>query len=148
MTVKDIRPALVAFLNADAGIAAAIETSVTRQNGGSRCFPGKLPQGTVKPSYVYTLISDPGDYHNDGPSTLAHPRYQLDAWAQTLDAATSLANLIKDRIDGYRGEMGSGATLVNVRGVFRDASGREEFDETARLWRNGRDYLIWFDERV
>jgi hypothetical protein len=142
MTVKDILPGLRAFLLADAAISTAI--------GGARIYPGRLPQGMALARIVYTLISDPGDYHNAGPSSLARPRYQIDAWApgSNPDAATALANLIKDRIDGYRGEMGSGGTLVNVRGVFRDAGGREEFDDSAKLWRNGRDYLIWFDERV
>lgn len=138
MTVKDLRPALRAFLLADAAIAAVI---------GTRMYPGKLPQGMVLASIVYTLASDPGDYHHEGPSGLAHPRYQVDAWAPTLDAATSLANLIKSRLDGYSGAMGSGAALVNVQGVFRDASGGgEEFDDSAKLWRNRRDYLIWNEE--
>jgi hypothetical protein len=138
MTVKDLRPALRAFLLADAGIAAAI---------GTRIYPGKLPQGVTLASLVYTLASDPSVYHHLGPSGLAHPRYQLDAWAPTLDAATSLANLIKDRIDGYRGPMGSGSTLVTVQGVFRDGGAGEDYDDAAKLWRNGRDYLIWFEER-
>lgn len=140
MTISDIRPALRSFLLGDSTISTAV--------GGSRIFPGALPQGEKRASIVYTLVSDQGDYHNAGPSTLARPRMQLDAWAPTLDAATSLANLIKNRIDGYRGEMGSGATLVSVRGVFRDGGGREEYDDAAELWRNGRDYLIWFDERT
>lgn len=139
MTIKDLRPALRAFLLADAAISTAV--------GASRIYPGKLPQGVALASIVYTLISDQGDFHNEGPSGLAHPRYQIDAWAPTLDAATTLANLIKTRLDGYRGEMGSGATLVNVQGVFRDSGGREEFDAEANLWRNSRDYFIWFEER-
>lgn len=136
--VADIRPALRTFLLADTDIAAAIV---------GRIYPGKLPQGVAQASIVYTLISDPGDYTMQGPSGLAHPRYQIDAWAPTLDAATSLANLIKGRIDGYQGPMGTGADLVNVQGIFRDAGGREEFDDVAKLWRNGRDYFIWFGER-
>lgn len=139
MTVKDLRPALRAFLLADATLSSAV--------GGARIYPGKLPQGMLSASIVYTMISDAGDYHNEGPSTLAGPRYQIDAWAPTLDAATALANLIKNRIDGYRGLMGSGLTEINVRGIFRDAGGREEYDDAAKLWRNGRDYFIWFDER-
>jgi hypothetical protein len=137
-TVADIRPALRTFLLADSGIAAAIV---------GRIYPGKLPQGEGRASIVYTLISDPGDYTMQGASGLAHPRFQIDAWAPTLDAATSLAILIKGRIDGYQGPMGTGADLVMVQGIFRDAGGREEFDDVAKLWRNGRDYFIWFGER-
>ncbi len=147
MTVADLRPALKAFLLADSAIGGIVDATMSLQSGGSRIFPNRLPQGIVKPSIVYTLISDAGDYHMQGASGLAHPRYQIDAWAQTVDLAASLALAIKNAIDGYRGTMGSGDALVNVQGVFRDSAGREDFDETARLYRSGRDYFIWFGER-
>lgn len=139
MTVADLRPALRTFLLADSAISSAV--------GGARIYPGKVPQGILLASIVYTLISDGGDYHNEGASGLARPRYQIDAWAPTLDAATALANLIKARIDGYRGTMGSGGNAVTVQGVFRDAGGRQDFDDVAQMWRDGRDYFIWFEER-
>ncbi|MBV5268975.1 MAG: DUF3168 domain-containing protein, partial [Afipia sp.] len=79
--MKDLRPALRSFLLADAGIAAIV---------GTRVFPIKIPQGTPPKvsSIVYTRISGAGVYHMGGDSGLAMPRYQLDAWAPTADAAT------------------------------------------------------------
>lgn len=134
--MKDIRPALRAFLLADAGIAAVV---------GTRVYPIKIPQGVNAASIVYTRISGAGDYHMAGPSGLAMPRYQLDSWAPTADAATALANLIKDRISGFRGVMGTGPIAVTVQGAFL-LDEREDYDDTPKLHRMSRDYAIDFEE--
>ncbi len=133
---KDIRPALRAFLLADTGIAAVV---------GTRVYPIKIPQGVNAASIVYTRISGRGIYHMGGPSGLAMPRYQVEAWAPKADDATTLANLIKDRIDGFRGVMGAGAEAVTVQGVFL-LDEREDYDDTAKLHRMSRDYAIDFEE--
>ncbi len=138
--MKDIRPALREFILADASISALVTTG-----GISRVYPIKIPQGIKLASIVYTRISGRGDYHMGGPSGLAMPRYQLDAWAPTGDAATTLANLIKDRIDGYRGIMGTGPAAVTVQGVFM-ADEREDYDDTVQLSRMSRDYFIDYEE--
>ena len=133
---KDIRPALRAYLLTDAGIAAVVAT---------RIYPIKIPQGVNQASIVYTRISGRGDYHMGGPSGLAMPRYQLDAWAPKADDATALANLIKDRIDGFRGIMGAGPVAITVQGVFI-LDEREDYDDTVKLHRMSRDHAIDFEE--
>jgi len=134
--MKDIRPALRAFLLADAGIAAIVAT---------RVFPIKLPQGTKTASIVYTRISGAGIYHMGGESGLSMPRYQIDSWAPNGDAATTLANLIKDRLSGYRGVMGSGGAAVTVQGVFMAAE-MEDYDDAVQMSRMSRDYFIDYEE--
>ncbi len=134
--MKDIRPALREFLLGDSGIAAVVV---------ARVYPVVLPQGVKLASVVYTKISGFGDYKMQGPTGLAHPRYQLGAWAPTFDAATALANLVKDRIDGYSGPMGSGANLVTVQGVFC-ADERESYDDIVQLYGVSRDFFIWNEE--
>jgi hypothetical protein len=135
--MKDIRLALRSFLLADASIAAAV---------GVRVYPIKLPQGTTAVSIVYNRISGGGDYHLQGLSGFAHHRFQIDAWASTANAATSLADLIRDRIDGYRGDMGTDSPpVVTVHGIFM-ADQREDYDDEAKLHRMSRDYFIDFME--
>lgn len=133
---KDIRPALRAYLLADSGVAAVVAT---------RIYPIKIPQGVNQSSIVYSRISGRGDYHMGGPSGLAMPHYQIDAWAPKADDATALANLIKDRIDGFRGVMGTGPAAVTVQGVFL-IDEREDYDDTVKLHRMSRDYAIDFEE--
>lgn len=139
--IKDIRPALRAFVLADAGISDIV--------GGERIYPLVLPQGVRAPSLVYSRVSGLGDHHMQGASGLARPRLQLDAWAASADDAARLADLVKGRLDGYRGPMtvpGSPAETVHVRGVFFESE-REDYDGTAEMFRVSRDYLIWWAER-
>jgi hypothetical protein len=130
--VKDIRKALRSFLLADSAIVAVVV---------DRIYALKIPQGGVPPSIVVTRVSGPGDYHLAGPSGLISARIQVDAWGVTADAATTLANLVKDRLDGYRGTMGTGGNIITVHGVFV-ADLREDYDDDAELYRSGRDYFV------
>lgn len=130
--MKDIRKALRSFLLEDAAIVALVV---------DRVYPIKIKQGNNGACIVYTQISGVGDYTLAGPTGLANPRIQIDSWAPTADAATNLANLVKDRMDGYRGVMGSGGNAVTVHGVFA-ADLREDYDDIAALHRSGRDFFI------
>jgi len=134
--VKDIRPALRAFLLADPAIAAAV---------GDRVYPLKMPQGVDAPSIVYQRISGQGDYHMQGASGLNRPRIQVGAWAQSIDTAAANALLVKNRLSGYQGNMGSGAILVYVQAVFFDSE-RDFFDEQANLAGTVGDYIFNYDE--
>ena len=139
--IKDIRPALRSFLLADPQIAAMV--------GGQRIFPLRLPQGIREPSIVYARITGLGDHHMQGASGLTRPRYQVDAWAKSADDATRLADLIKARLDGYRGSMtapGSPPEVVTVQGAFFETE-RESYDGDVEMYRVSRDYLIWWEER-
>lgn len=139
--IKDIRPALRAFLLADASISAMV--------GGARIFPLRMPQGVREPSIVYARITGVGDHHMQGASGLTRPRFQIDAWAEAADDATRLADLVKARLDGYRGSMtapGSPPVTIHVQGVFFEHE-REDYDGAAELFRVSRDYLVWYAER-
>lgn len=134
--MKDIRPALRAFLLADAAIAALVST---------RIYPIRIPAGIKAASIVYARVSGAGDYSMEGPSGLAQHRLQLDSWALSSDAAVTLANLVKVRVDGYSGVMGTGGNAVNVQGVFQTDL-REDYDAATELHRVGRDFMFAYEE--
>jgi len=138
VSLKDFPPALRAFLLADATLSTAV--------GTSRIYPGEMPQGVTLQSLVYQEISNQGDHHMEGASGLSRPRYQVTAWAPTRDAARALALLAKERLDGYRGVMGSGGAAVTVNGVFFESS-QDMKDDVAKLFGRAMDFFIWFDER-
>jgi hypothetical protein len=77
-----------------------------------------------------------------GASGLSRPRYQIDAYAQTPDDASELADLVKFYLDGFAGVMDT----VAVQGVFFDTE-RDDYQADIDLYRVSRDYLIWFEER-
>lgn len=140
MTMADIRLGLRGWLLADSGIAAVV---------ADRIFPIVLPQGETRTSIVYTRISGQGDHTLTQASGIARPRYQIDSWAQTPGAASSLADMVKDRLDGARGafEYGSNSPRdsIDVLGAFFTDE-REDYDATAKLYRMSRDYFVWFRE--
>lgn len=134
--MKDLRPALVAFILADSGILAIV---------GSRVYPLKIPQGIDQTSIVYTRVSGISGHHMGGRDGLARARIQLDCWSKSADASSSLANLVKDRLDGYCGVMGTGPAALDVQGIFFSDE-RESFDDTVKMYNTGRDYFINFAE--
>ena len=142
MTIADLRVGLRAYLLDDAAISAAV--------GGARIYPIKLPQGQTLASIVYSRISGQGDHHMEGPSGLNRVRIQIDCWATTADAADLLARQVKERIDGYHGSMlwgdDSPDEAIIVQGVFFDSE-REDYDETAQMYRFSNDYIVWVAER-
>jgi Protein of unknown function (DUF3168) len=142
MALKDIRSALRRFLLADPAIAAIVGTN-------NRIYPVRLPQGQRLPSIVYSRVSGMGDHHMQGASGLSSPRFQIDAWAPTIDEAANLADLVQERIDGYRGPMpntGSPADDVEVQGVFLDNE-RDDYQSDIDMNRVSRDYIVWYEER-
>jgi hypothetical protein len=77
-------------------------------------------------------------------------RMQIDAYAQTTDAADALARAVKERIDGQQGlwTYGSNSPLdaVEIQGVFSDTA-RTDYQSEPELFRVSRDYRIFFSER-
>lgn len=146
MSVADIRVGLRARLLGDSGI-----TAIVGSGSSARIFPIKLPQGQKNPSIVYSRISGLGDHHMQGASGLSRPRIQIDCWAQSADVAAQLADLVKERIDGFRGSVlwgeNSPEEAIDIQGIFFDSE-REDYDGDAQLYRVGRDYFIWFEDLV
>jgi hypothetical protein len=145
--MKDLRPAIRTILLGDPAVAAAVSS------GNSpdlyRIYPGVLPQGITLPSLVQNLITEGIGYHMQGDDGLMISRVQIDAWALTQDLAVNLANLVFDRLSGYSGTVTYGTnspqqTMV-VRGVFHD-SGRDDYDDTSKMFARRRDYFFWFAE--
>lgn len=132
---KDLRPALREFLLGEASIVALVEV---------RVYPVRLPQGVKLASIVYTRVSGAGDYDMTGRTGLSRPRMQIDCWAPTANEAASLAILVEDRLDGFRGVMGTDHP-VTVQGVFCSDE-RETYDDVAKLFGVARDYFIWHEE--
>lgn len=138
----DIRLGLRAYLLASPEISAMVGTGPI-----SRVFANNLPQSEKRPSIVYNRVTGHGDHHMQGPSGLSRPRFQIDAWAQTQTDAANLANLVKSRIDGFRGTMTYGTNSppehIDVLGVFF-ADERDGYDSDSELYRMSRDYFVWY----
>ncbi len=133
----NIGAALRAHLLGDAAIAAVVV---------ARVYPLRLPQRTVLPAIVLTKISGVRYGHLRGNDALARPRYQVDSWAATHDAATALGALCRQRLNGYAGDWTdseSPATTVTVK-IFIDGD-QDLFDEdiSGGSCRHSADYFLF-----
>ncbi len=73
---------------------------------GTRMYPAKLPQGPTLPALVYQRIDTRRLHDLNGPDGLPRPRVQVTAWAANVAGAWALANAVRERLDGYRGQWG------------------------------------------
>jgi hypothetical protein len=92
--------AVYTLLKDAAGVAALV---------AGRVYPLQAPQNATAPFIVYQRISSRRVRSVDGPSGLAQPRIQVDAYAATYAGAKALASAIRTALDGYRG------TVAGVR---------------------------------
>jgi len=137
--IDDIRKGLVAYLLDDPAILLMV--------GGEHIYPMRIPQGVVKDSITYQRISGLGDFHMQGPSGLSRPRIQIDCWSKSIDRSALLSDLVKERLNGFRGEMYWGEDspdeAITVQGIFFDNE-RDLYDDSVGMYSLSRDYVFWF----
>lgn len=120
------------FLLADATIAAAV---------AARIYPLQLPQNTTLPAVTYMTVTGGRETSNSGSSKLAHTLFQIDAWDATYSGALAVAELIRKRLDAYKGAAGT----QTIRGAFLQGE-RSFYEDEPKQYRVSRDFMIWFDD--
>lgn len=120
------------FLIADATITGLVV---------QRVYPNALPQNPTYPAITYNQVSGVRVRNLKGPSGTAQPRISINAWASTYLGARSLADAIRQRIDGYSGLMGS--TVVG--NVILDNE-IDFFEDQVLVHRVLQDYFIFNEE--
>ena len=84
----------------------------------------RLPQGTTLPALFFQRVGGEIWEHQGAAAGVASARYQLSCCAATYGAARSLADAVREALDGYRGTMGGdgGVTVLRVHhlGDFDD----------------------------
>lgn len=133
-----INAGLRSFLGADAAINAIIGAMPN-----TRVYPVRLPQNPTLPAITYFKVSGRRVHSSNGALGLSGPRFQIDCWASKYEDAHALAELVRKRIDGYSGVMGS----ETVQGVFFESE-RDLYEPEPDQYRVSRDYFIFFEESV
>ncbi|MCL4528668.1 MAG: DUF3168 domain-containing protein [Chloroflexi bacterium] len=111
-------------------------------SAGARIYPGALPQGVTLPAIRYFKVSDPGEPTMTGPSTLNHPRYQLDCIADGDDGylkAQILATQVITVLDGYSGAMSPFTVYAGFQNDARDSYDPNIFRHTVSV-----DIVLWY----
>lgn len=130
--------ALRAFLLADPAIAAIIST---------RMYPVQLPQNPALPAIRYFRVSGNRPQSTTGPLGQTNPRVQIDCYALKFQDANDLAELVRKRLDGYRGPAGDDGDFI--QGAFFQTE-RDLWEEQPLpgMYAVSRDYMIWFREET
>lgn len=111
---------------------------------GDRVYPRRLPRDATLPAVVYRRIDTADRVRSQaGPSGLVTPRIQLDIWAMDPDVADQVAEALRIRLDGYRGQMGD----VPVGSAFVVGDVDDDDPETG-LYRRILDVSITHEEAV
>jgi hypothetical protein len=131
MSVDTIEKAIRSILIADTTVKAIT----------TRCYPATLPQDPTYPLIVYYKVTGMRDHHLQGPSGLAHPRFQVEAWATTYDAAKALANAIREALDGYSGTQGT----VRIGSILIESE-RDTYEDAVSCHRVIMDFYVWHSE--
>ena len=107
----------------------------------TRCYPVTIPQSPTYPLILYTKITGMRDHHLRGPSGHAHPRFQVEAWSKTYTEAKTLADAIREALDGYAGTV-SGTI---IRSCLIESE-RDDYQKAVEVYRELQDYFIWHEE--
>ena len=77
-------------------------------------YPGYAPQSASLPYVVYHRLDDRPTRYMVGSCGLAEADYQVNVYAENLDAAVTVSEAIREDLDGLQGTTVSG---VNVRRI-------------------------------
>ncbi len=108
---------------------------------GTRMYARKLPQNPTLPAISFQRIDTRRLHDMAGPDGLPKPRMQVTCWGTTPAAASDLAAVVRQRLDGYRGAWGA----IDIGAC--QCVGEKDLDdpETGRV-AVAQDYMIQFTE--
>jgi len=126
----------------EAGLYTYVSADVTLTGLISdRLYPLLAPQESPAPYVTFQRISTNRTYDLAGPNHLTRCRIQFDCYGVTLLSAKTVAEAVRERIDGYMGSMGS----IVVQSVMR-ANELDLYEPTTEQYRTSSDYWIVFVE--
>ncbi len=122
MSIQSIGGLLQIFLAQDYTIESLV---------AGRIYPVRLPQKAVMPALTYQQISGVRIGQLNGPASAADPRYQVDAWAGSWNAAWELGNAVRQRLEGFTGfwDDTQSPSGIHVRVAVRFDSDLDLFEE-------------------
>ena len=125
----------------ESAIRSILITDDTVKAITTRCYPVTIPQSPTYPLILYTKITGMRDHTLRGASGHAHPRFQIEAWAETYTEAKTLADAIRNALDDY-----SGTVLGTVIGSCLIDSEQDVYESEIEVYRVLQDYFIWHEE--
>lgn len=135
-----IESALYSYLSTKASVTAVV---------GIRIYPQVAPDSAAYPFITYNVTNEQHDHSMGGATGLANPSIQIDVWAETVANRVAIAEVVRNALDGFRGNMGT--ENLNIRNCF--LQNRSNFNESdgegkTPIYRSSMDFSIWHVETV
>ena len=112
---------------------------------GTRIYPQVAPLTVSYPFIVYSVINSIPEHHMGGASALTNVSMQLDVWAVTVAELLDIVEVLRNDLDGFRGDMGT--ENLDILSCFMET--RRTFEEVdplgkkAPVFRSDMDFSIW-----
>ena len=90
----------------------------------TRIYQGWGPQNPTFPYLTLTQISNAGQHHLGGAVPLGSPNFQIDAWTKKGSQRDTIAEAVRNVLDGYRGTI-SGVDIRHIRLTEKGANSEE-----------------------
>lgn len=134
-----IESALYSYLSGKAEVNAEIAT---------RIYPQIGPPGAVYPFLTYMVLGEDHTHDMGGASGLVNVSMQIDVWALTQKKRSEIAEVLRNVLDGFAGDMG--AENLNIRQCFLESRSNFQEPETEGrekpVFRTSLDFSIWHVE--
>jgi hypothetical protein len=134
--MASIWEALPHFLISDTALEDLVEDKI---------YPMRLPQTTTLPAITYQDISTISTQAHGERSALPRKRFQFTIYGGTISSVDAIAKALKDRLDGYRGDMGEDDFLTEVDACLFKNEISDDDTETG-IMKRLQDYVIQYKE--
>lgn len=108
---------------------------------GTKVYAPSLPQGDQLPAVTYHLVDGTREQGMTGDHGMAHPRFQVDCWAETYAAVKAIADQVRLALERWS----DGTTTPVILDSF-SAGERDLPEPEAGLQRISMDFIIWHRE--
>ncbi len=119
---------------------------------GDRIEPSRSSEQTTLPRVVYTRIVSDHQNHMGGASGLVFLRLQLDIFAATFDSLEQCFEAIRNRLDGFKGNVTVGSDTLWLQQVHLEDDHDQSVDPTdgsdQGIFRRLLDFRISADESI
>lgn len=110
---------------------------------GTRVWYSYLPVDPTLPAISLQEISAVPEGVMGDDAGIVDGAIQVDAWAESRDAAKELGEQVRDALQRWVGTANSSTlTFVGMN------SGGVRFEPEGRIWRHRQDFRVWFTEAV
>lgn len=132
----NIYKALPYYLIHNSGLSALIS---------DRIYWNEIPQGSTIPALYFEDIDTVAIKAHKEKSALPKKRIQFSIVSVSLDVSSQIAAALKNAIDGYKGNMGTGAYITDIQCCLFENERSSKEPETA-LKVIQQDYFIMYKE--